>query len=113
MMRIAVPLSQGNVSLHFGHCDQFAVVDVDPQNKQISKIEKSQPPSHQPGALPEWLQQQNVDLIIAGGMGRRAQSLFEQYGIELVLGAQGSTVEGLIDSYIQGTLETGDNICDH
>jgi predicted Fe-Mo cluster-binding NifX family protein len=34
MRRIAVPFLQGNLSLHFGHCDQFAVAAVDPQNEQ-------------------------------------------------------------------------------
>jgi len=27
-MRIAIPLSQGKLSLHFGHCDQFAIFDI-------------------------------------------------------------------------------------
>jgi len=28
-MRIAIPLAQGSLSLHFGHCDQFAVFEIE------------------------------------------------------------------------------------
>ncbi len=112
-MRIAVPLAQGKLSLHFGHCEEFALVDVDEQTKEISNIAKLQPPSHQPGVLPRWLSEQQADVIIAGGMGQRAQQLFAQNNIKVVIGASGQAPEELVSAYLQGTLETGDNICDH
>jgi ATP-binding protein involved in chromosome partitioning len=54
-VRIAIPLVQGKLSLHFGHCDQFAVVDVDSAEKGIVNIETISAPPHEPGALPKWL----------------------------------------------------------
>jgi len=112
-MRIAVPLAQGKLSLHFGHCEEFAMVDVDEQTKEISNITRLQPPAHQPGVLPQWLSEQKANIIIAGGMGQRAQQLFAQNGVDVVIGATASSPEELVSAYLRGTLETGDNICDH
>jgi len=46
-------------------------------------------------------------------MGRRAQDIFSQSGIEVVVGAPIKTVEALIQNYLQGALITGANLCDH
>ncbi|MCK5271344.1 MAG: NifB/NifX family molybdenum-iron cluster-binding protein [Sedimentisphaerales bacterium] len=112
-MKIAIPLAEGNLSLHFGHCEEFALVDVDQETKEITKIEKHKPPAHQPGVLPQWLHEQGAEVIIAGGMGMRAQQLFTQNGIAVVIGAPAVSCEELAKAYVEGTLEAGENICDH
>jgi ATP-binding protein involved in chromosome partitioning len=112
-MRIAIPLVQGKLSLHFGHCDQFAIFDIDDNLKKVINRKDAAPPGHEPGVLPQWLHENNVSVIIAGGMGQRAQQLFTQNDIEVVIGASSGTPEELVSAYLQNTLETGDNICDH
>ncbi len=112
-MRIAVPLVQGKLSLHFGHCEEFAIFDVDDNLKKVISRKNAAPPAHEPGVLPRWLHENNVSVIIAGGMGQRAQQLFTQNNIEVVIGASGQSPEELVSAYLEGTLETGDNICDH
>ena len=111
-MRIAIPLFQEKLSLHFGHCDQFAIFEVDDSQQVVSKNNET-PPAHAPGILPQWLGGMCVNVIIAGGMGQRAQQLFAQNGIEVVIGAQANTPEELVSAYLKGSLVTGDNICDH
>ena len=39
MIRIAIPLAEGKLALHFGHCQQFALVDVNPTTKTIGGVE--------------------------------------------------------------------------
>ena len=112
-MRIAIPLVQGQLSLHFGHCDQFAIVDVDEDLKKVIERKDEAPPGHEPGVLPRWLHENNVSVIIASGMGQRAQQLFAQNDIKVVVGASSGTPEELVSAYLQDSLETGDNICDH
>ena len=112
-MRISIPLVQGKLSLHFGHCDQFAIFDIDDGLKKIVNREDATPPGHAPGILPQWLHENNVNVIIAGGMGQRAQQLFVQNSIKVVIGASGQSPEELVSAYLENTLETGDNICDH
>ena len=112
-MRIAIPLVQGKLSLHFGHCEQFAIIDVDNEAGKVTNKERFTPPAHEPGALPKWLSGMCVDVIIAGGMGQRAQQLFAQNNIDVVVGAPDSKPEELTTQYITGRLQCGENICDH
>ncbi len=34
-MLIAIPVANGKLCAHFGHCEQFALVEADPATKQI------------------------------------------------------------------------------
>ncbi len=113
MMKIAIPMADGKLCMHFGHCEQFALVEVDEANKKILKTTHLTPPPHEPGVLPRWLHEQGANVIIAGGMGQRAQGLFAQNGIKVVVGAAAGTTQAIVDAYLNGTLETGQNVCDH
>ena len=110
-MKFAIPLAQGVLCAHFGHSEQFAIVDT--QDGEIKGKELLTPPPHEPGVLPRWLQELGVKVVIAGGMGRRAQDLFNQNGIEVVVGAPSDEPESLIQNYLIGALATGENLCDH
>ena len=112
-MKYAVPVSGGMVSPHFGHCEQFALIDVDEGKKQILKKELVNSPGHEPGLLPQWLAEKGVGLVIAGGMGSRAQGLFQQNKIGVITGIMESDPEKAVLSHLNGNLTTGDNICDH
>lgn len=112
-MKIAIPLANGKLSQHFGHCERFALVDVDPAEKIILKREDIEAPPHQPGLLPSWLAERGATVIIAGGMGQRAQGLFIEHGIEVIVGAPADTPERLVGDYLAGTLQAGENVCDH
>lgn len=112
-MKIAIPLADGKLTAHFGHCGQFAIVDVDPKSKTIRSQVTLDPPPHEPGVLPAWLAEKGVSLVIAGGMGQRAQMLFAEKKIEVIVGAPVDTPEALVSDYLAGALQTGDNVCDH
>lgn len=112
-MRIAIPIAGGKLAMHFGHCEQFALVEVDAQEKKITGTELLTPPPHEPGVLPQWLHEQGASMIIAGGMGNRAQQLFAQNDITVVVGASAETPDKLVEAYLDGALQSGENICDH
>lgn len=112
-MRIAIPLAEGKLAMHFGHCERFALIDVDASAKKILKREDIEAPPHQPGLLPPWLAERGANMIIAGGMGQRAHELFAARGMEVMLGAAADTPEKLVTDYLAGTLTLGENICDH
>jgi len=112
-MKIAIPMADGKLTTHFGHCESFALVDVNTIEKKIIKREDIIPPPHEPGLLLPWLAERGVNMIIAGGMGQRAQGLFAQNGINVVVGAPTDTPERLISDYLSGTLQVGANTCDH
>jgi ATP-binding protein involved in chromosome partitioning len=112
-MRIAVPVSGGQLCQHFGHCEMFALLDVDQEAGSIVASEQVTAPDHEPGLLPRWLAERGVNVILAGGMGGRAQALFAEKGIEVVVGAPSDAPEVVVNAYLSGTLVTGQNVCDH
>jgi predicted Fe-Mo cluster-binding NifX family protein len=112
-MKIAIPTAEGKLCMHFGHCQQFALVDVDPDSKTITNTEFKVPPPHEPGVLPRWLGEQGASVIIAGGMGQRAQMLFQQNGVHVVVGAPADAPEQIVQAFLDNTLQAGENVCDH
>jgi len=112
-MKIAVPVTNGVLSSHFGHCEQFVLFDVGADGKTIGRRQELTPPPHEPGTFPRWLHEQGATVIIAGGVGSRAQSLFGQHGIQVVVGATGGHPDLIVQAFLDGRLETGANVCDH
>jgi len=112
-MKIAIPTVEGKLCMHFGHCEKFAVLDVSEGDKNIVSEEFLTPPPHEPGVLPKWLSEQGVNCIIAGGMGGRAQDIFAANNIKVVTGANSEEPREVVENYLNGTLETGPNACDH
>lgn len=110
-MKIAIPLADGKLTAHFGHCQEFAIIDV--EGNEITKKETLVPPPHEPGVLPAWLHDLGASVIIAGGMGGRAIDLFKQNSINVIIGAPALEPEELVKSYLNNTLATGANVCDH
>ncbi len=107
----AIPLAEGKLCSHFGHCEQFALIET--ENGEIQGKSVHTPPPHEPGVLPKWLHEMGADVIIAGGMGSRAQGLFNQNGIKVVTGAPTDTPESLVHQYLSESLVTSANVCDH
>ena len=109
--RIAIPLQNGQLCSHFGHCQQFAIIDV--ENDAIKEETLVTPPPHEPGLLPAWLAEKGVTNVIAGGMGQRAISLFKMQNIEVYVGVQPKSPKDLVNEWINDNLVTGSNLCDH
>jgi predicted Fe-Mo cluster-binding NifX family protein len=109
--RIAIPLENGVLCSHFGHCKQFAIVDA--ENNSISGETLVTPPPHEPGLLPAWLAEKGVTDVIAGGMGQRAIDLFNNQKINVFVGAQVKNYSDLANDLINGSLVAGANYCDH
>ena len=112
-MRIAIPIADGQLAMHFGHCEKFALIDVDRETKQITSQKEIDAPAHEPGLLPPWLAEHGAEVIVAGGMGSRAQGLFAEQGIQVIVGAPAETPEAIVQAYLADTLEVGSNVCDH
>jgi predicted Fe-Mo cluster-binding NifX family protein len=109
-MRIAISADDNRgldsvVSPHFGRCPYYVLVDLkDRQVRQVSAVENPYYGYHQPGQVPGFIERQGADVMLAGGMGRRAIGLFQRCGIEAVTGAAGS-VRHALEQYLGGTLQ--------
>lgn len=115
-MKIAVTAENNNgldsiVAQHFGHAPFFILVDVD--NGEVTATQTVANPfvnGHAPGQIPGFIQQQNADVMLSGGMGGRAIQFFQQAGIQTATGASG-TVRQALENYLGGKL-TGAAPCD-
>lgn len=108
---IAIPTENKKVCAHFGHCQAFAVFEVD--NNIIDKVEYIQPPEHQPGTYPKFLMKLGVTAVLAGGMGMKAQQLFAEQNIPVYTGISANDPAEAVRAFVGGNLETGSNACDH
>ncbi len=108
MMKIAVASENGMVTEHFGHCESFIVFDV--ENNQIIKDETIANPGHKPGFLPNFLNDMGVHVIISGGMGGGAIEIFNEKGIEVIVGAAGNA-KTAAQQYLQGMLTSTGSVC--
>ena len=107
----AIPLENGRLCSHFGHCQQFSIIEV--ENNAIVGEALVTPPPHEPGLLPGWLAERGVTEVIAGGMGQRALNLFAMQNIKVNVGAQHKDPKELVNDWLQNALVTGSNACDH
>lgn len=110
-MKVAIPTENKLVCPHFGHCEAFTIVEIDPESKTIRDMKILNPPPHERGVIPTWLNQLGCDYIIAGGMGNRALALFEEFGIDVVSGTPSMGVEDAVNAFMNSRLKAGANPC--
>lgn len=109
-MKIAISTENGSVSVHFGRCPSYSIVDI--QDGAVIARDEIANPGHSPGFLPNFLSQKGVQVIVAGGMGPRAQGLFAEKNIQTIIGVQGR-VDEVIEKLLRGDLKPGRDLCDH
>lgn len=114
-MRICVPTIGENemdafVSEHFGRAPTFTIVDTD--TKEVRTVANTSEHMGGLGKPPELLATQGVHVMLCSGLGPRAVQMFEQFGIEVYVGASG-TVKDAIEAWQAGKLHvaTDENAC--
>ncbi|MDD4006073.1 MAG: NifB/NifX family molybdenum-iron cluster-binding protein [Bacilli bacterium] len=108
MLKIAIASENENVTEHFGHCLNFNIYESD--NVKIIKHTSIPNPGHRPGFLPVFLADLGVNVIISGGMGGGAIDLFNEKGIEVIVGASGKA-EDAATAYLAGDLKSTGSVC--
>lgn len=108
MIKIAVASEGKEVTEHFGHCVNFNIFEA--ENNQIVKSQSIDNPGHQPGFLPNFLNDMGVNVIISGGMGGGAVDIFNEKGIEVIVGASGKAYDAAT-AYLKGALKSSGSVC--
>ena len=106
--KIAIARDGGMVSPHFGHCESYAVFQI--ENGNAARLEDLENPGHEPGKLPVLLAEAGITTVLAGGIGQRALALFAESQITVVRGVSGD-VDAAAAAYAAGTLVTGESSC--
>jgi predicted Fe-Mo cluster-binding NifX family protein len=96
------------VSHHFGRCPYYVLVDVEgTERRGVQTVANPFFSAHQPGQVPQFISEQGAQVMVAGGMGRRALDFFREARIQTVTGAQGTVAEAL-DAFLGGSLGGAD-----
>jgi predicted Fe-Mo cluster-binding NifX family protein len=108
-MKLAIPVlenkgDQSPISEHFGHADYFAFAEINDGNYEINVIENPMAETHEPGQIPYFMKENNVDVMVVRGIGGRAIQFFSDLGIQIYRGASGSVKE-IVEEYIKGNVE--------
>ncbi len=98
-MRIAFPVDSikglnSKISKHFGRASQFLIVEFNSGNAKLVKALNT--PDHAYGAYPEFLHDARVDIVVVSSMGEKAKELFENLGVGVFDGFNG-TVSSALD----------------
>lgn len=109
--KIAIPIENGMLCAHFGHCEKFAIIEV--ENGQITEYAEEVPPEHVPGLYPKWVAAFGVTDVIAGGMGEKAISLFNEQNINAFVGAPMLQPMQIVKEFLSGNLQLDANYCNH
>lgn len=103
---------QAEMSMHFGRCPFFTLVDVEgTETRNVSVVANPAYHNHVPGVVPEFINSQQANVMVAGGMGPKAVDMFHGFGIEVATGVAG-TVERVLAAYLDGRVQ-GSAPCKH
>jgi len=114
-MKVCVPTMGKNglneqVGEHFGRVPTYTIVDT--KTNDVSIIDNTSEHMGGMGYPPEIIAQTGAEVLLCGGLGRRAVGMFEELGIRVYVGATG-TVKDAVQSWRNGKLEeaTDENAC--
>ena len=110
-MKIAVTYENGQIFQHFGHTEQFKIYTVENGTIVSSEVIGAGGSGH--GALAGLLEEQNVSVLICGGIGGGAQMALAQAGIQLYGGVSGDA-DAAVDALLKNDLAYNPNVqCNH
>ena len=110
-MKIAVTYEAGEIFQHFGHAQSFKFYDVEDGKVVESQVVDTNGSGH--GALATLLAENDIDVLICGGIGGGAQMALAQAGIKLYGGVSGSA-DAAVEALLKQELDYNPNVqCNH
>lgn len=111
IMKIVIPSADEKLCGHFGHCEYFTFVEINPETKEIISIEKKVPEEGISCQSASWIATQGANIILAGGMGGRPMAIFAQNGVKVIAGCPELEIETVVNQFLNDNLATGENSC--
>ena len=111
IMKIIIPSADEKLCGHFGHCEYFTFVEINPETKEIISIEKKVPEEGISCQSASWIATQGANIILAGGMGGRPMAIFAQNGVKVIAGCPELEIKTVVNQFLNDSLATGENSC--
>ena len=110
-MKIAVTYENGNVFQHFGHTEKIKIYEINNGNIISENIVDTSASGHE--KLVDFLKNNNIEVLICGGIGEGAKNALSKADIQLFGGVSGNANE-VIKEYLLGNLKYNENVnCEH
>lgn len=112
-MKIALPVRDGRIDPHFGHCESFTVVTV--EKDTITGEQRVDPPA---GCgcktnIVAILTEMGVTVMLAGNMGEGAVNVLGSHGIKVYRGCSGKPAD-VVNQWLAGNVaDSGQTCADH
>jgi len=114
-MKVCIP-SMGDKGLndvigeHFGRVPYYTIVDT--ESNEVEVINNTSEHMGGQGYPPEVIHKAGGEVMVCAGLGRRAIMMFEEMGIMVYVGAQGS-IQNVVDLWKNNKLQaaTDENAC--
>ena len=111
IMKIGIPTLEGKLCAHFGHCETFSFVEINPETKEIISITTGAPEEGISCQSANWISAQGVNIVLAGGMGGRPMMAFAENGVQVITGCPELEIREIVELFLNQTLEIGQNSC--
>lgn len=111
IMKIGIPTLEGKLCAHFGHCETFSFVEVNPETREIISITTGAPEEGISCQSANWISAQGVSIVLAGGMGGRPMMAFAENGVQVITGCPELEIKEIVELFLSQTLEVGENAC--
>jgi len=111
-MKIALPTKDMHIDDHFGHCDHFTIVTLDPTGKKVVSKDRLDSPTGCgcKSNIASILKDLGVKTMLAGNMGDGAVKVLNHAGIEVIRGCKGS-VDLVTTDYLNGRVKDSNESC--
>ncbi|MEA1895647.1 MAG: NifB/NifX family molybdenum-iron cluster-binding protein [Euryarchaeota archaeon] len=96
---------------HFGRVPTYTLVDIDTDD--VTMIPNTSEHRGGVGVPPDFISKTGTYVMLCSGLGPKAVRIFEEFGIDVFVGAEG-TVRDVIEAWQQGQLAeaTDENACE-
>lgn len=108
MQKIAIPVSDSKLSPRFASSLLFQIFLID--GRGIIKEYIIRPPSPPSELLVVWLANEGITDVITNGITHEEIGFFNQHKINVFVGVKMKSPSNLVKDYIDGILETHDNL---
>ena len=114
-MRIALPISEGKFSTHYGRAESLSIHDIDLEHGTSTDVGVKEFPEGTCGAG-AWVARQGVEVMLAGGLGGGAAKGLAEAGVKVMAGVQETDPKRVLELFLAGVaqareLAPGESAC--
>ena len=112
MKKIVLPVRDGRIDDHFGHCDHYSIVTVGDAGEILGVEDMPSPQGCGcKSGVAAVFKEKGITVMLAGNMGMGALNKLNDNGITVVRGCNGPVMD-VVNDYLAGRLsDSGERSC--